>query len=220
MNYIRKFLKENIHFLYLLIFMPLLIVFYICEEFINPKYIIHAKFDDYIPFIKFFIVPYLFWFLYMAIGFVYFALKSKEDFIKLTKFIFLGMSISYATFILFPNMQNMRPVLGEKDVFSNLVGFIYSIDTPENVFPSIHVINAIAVNAVVLNSQVFNDKKRIKILSAIIMVLICASTVFIKQHSIIDVVGGVGLSGILYFFIYSVPGITKRKHRKEVGENN
>ncbi|MFU0824754.1 phosphatase PAP2 family protein [Clostridium sp.] len=216
MNYIRRFIKENNHFLYLLLFIPLILVFYFCEKFITPKYIMHSKYDDYIPFIKFFIIPYMFWFVYMAIGFVYFGLKSREDFIKLFKFIFFGMSISYAIFILFPNWQNMRPVLRDKDVFSEAVGFIYSVDSSTNVFPSIHVINAIGVNIAICKSSLFEGRKNMKILSSLAMILICASTLFIKQHSLIDVIGGIVLSTILYVCIYYVPERHKAKYNGEV----
>ncbi|KYH29306.1 MULTISPECIES: phosphatase PAP2 family protein [Clostridium] len=216
MNYIRRFIKGNMHFLYLLLFVPLILVFCFCEKFITPKYIIHSKYDDYIPFIKFFIVPYMFWFVYMAIGFVYFGLKSRKDFIKLFKFIFFGMSVSYVIFILFPNWQNMRPILKDKDVFSVVVGFIYSVDSSTNVFPSIHVINSIGVNIAICESSLFIERKSIKILSSLVMILICASTVFIKQHSLIDVIGGIVLSAVLYVCIYYIPERHKAKYNGEV----
>ncbi|QGU94218.1 phosphatase PAP2 family protein [Clostridium bovifaecis] len=216
MSYIIGFLKKNKHFLYLLVFVPLILVFYFCQRFITPRYIMHSKYDEYIPFVKFFIVPYIFWFIYMAIGFVYFGLKSKEEFIKLLKFIFWGMSISYMIFVLFPSGQNMRPSLNDKDVFSKAVGFIYSVDPPINVFPSIHVINAIGVNIAVCNSALFNNRKRIKSLSSIVMIFICASTVFIKQHSLIDVLAGTVLSLGIYSVIYYIPEVIKKKRNKEV----
>lgn len=218
MHNIKEFFKVNKHFLYLLIFIPLLLIFFICEKFISPEYVMHSKLDDYIPFVKFFIIPYLFWFVYIAMGFVYFGLKSKEDFMKLAKFIFLGMGISYAIFILFPNEQNMRPVIRDNDIISKMVKFIYSIDSSENVFPSIHVLNAIAVNSVIHNSKLYIENRKIKILSSIAMVLICASTVFLKQHSIIDVFGGAILAGIIYLFIYFIPKTSKRRYMKKIQE--
>lgn len=216
MKVLQKFIGEHRHFLYLLIFVPLLLIFYLCQKFISPKYIMYCRYDDYIPFLSVFIIPYMFWFAYIGIGFVYFGLKSKSDFIKLVKFIFWGMGVSYAAFIVFPSGQNLRPILTDKGIFSALVGFIYSIDPPANVCPSIHVINSIGVNAVVCKSELFQDRRIIKVISSIIMILICASTLFIKQHSIIDVMAGIGLSIVLYFFIYVIPRVRQHEYDRKI----
>lgn len=217
MNTIKKLINENKHFLYLLILIPLLICFNFCQRFLKPKYIMYCSFDDYIPFLKIFILAYMFWFIYIVIGFVYFGLKSRDDFMNLAKFLFLGMGISYVIFVTLPSGQNLRPTLVGNDILIEMVGFIYSIDPPINVCPSIHVINSIGVNAVVWNSSLFANNKRIKISSAVAMILICLSTLFIKQHSFLDVIAGIGLSIMLYVFIYTIPRV--RKKRGEVTEN-
>lgn len=205
MRKIVGFIYKNKHLKYIFIFLPLFLVFYLCESLVQPKYIVYSDLDEYIPFVPYFIVAYLFWFIYMALGFFYFGLKSKEDFIALLKFIFLGMGISYISFILFPNYQELRPNIYESDVFSSLISFIYSIDTPTNVCPSIHVINSIGVNSAIWKSDLFKDKKIIKCLSVFSMALICASTLFIKQHSIIDVLIGMALASVLHLVIYTIP---------------
>lgn len=217
MNTIIKFINEHKHFLYLFILIPLLICFNFCQIFLKPKYIMYCSFDDYIPFLKIFILVYMFWFIYIGIGFVYFGLKSRDDFMNLAKFLFLGMGISYVIFVILPSGQNLRPTLDGDDILTKMVGFIYSIDPPTNVCPSIHVINSIGVNAVVWNSSLFANNKRIKISSAATMILICLSTLFIKQHSFLDVIAGIGLSIVLYGFIYTIPKV--RKKREEVIEN-
>lgn len=217
MDTVRKFINEHKHFLYLFILIPLLICFNFCQRFLKPKYIMYCRFDDYIPFLKIFILAYMFWFIYMGIGFVYFGLKSRDDFMNLAKFIFLGMGISYVIFVTLPSGQNLRPTLVGNDILTEMVGFIYYIDPPINVCPSIHVINSIGVNAVVWNSSLFANNKRIKISSAIATILICLSTLFIKQHSFLDVIAGIGLSTMLYVFIYTIPRV--RKKRQEVTES-
>ncbi|MCY6484396.1 phosphatase PAP2 family protein [Clostridium aestuarii] len=215
MEVVKKFIGEHRHFLYLLMFIPLILFFCICQKFIEPRYIMHCKLDDYIPFSKGFILAYMFWFAYMGIGFVYFGLKSRNDFINLVKFIFCGMGISYAIFVIWPSGQNMRPVLQQNDMLTSMVGFIYSVDPPTNVCPSIHVINSVAVNAVVWNSSLFSNNKKVKFLSVTAMVLICASTMFIKQHSVIDVIAGITLSTVLYVFIFTIPKVKQFKYKKE-----
>lgn len=62
-----------------MLFIPLLIWFSCIERSIVPKYVMHAKFDDYIPFVPIFIIPYLSWFIYIGFGFLYSAVKSKKN---------------------------------------------------------------------------------------------------------------------------------------------
>jgi membrane-associated phospholipid phosphatase len=205
LNRIKLFLKNNKHFLYLLFFIPLLLWFYFCEKSIQPKYNMHCSVDNYIPFFKYFIIPYLLWFPYMGFAFVYLGLKDKRSYLKLLAFILSGMSISYIIFIVFPTGQDLRPMIDGNDIFSNLIKMIQGIDPPTNVCPSIHVLNTIGVHTAIVSYK--NVPNRIKIVSLLNMVLICASTVFIKQHSILDVAAGLALSAILLLIIFVIPEV-------------
>ena len=201
----QNFVKYK-HFVYLvMVFLFLILWFSHLKETIIPRHIMYSRFDGMIPFVKEFVVAYYFWFAYMAIGFIYLGLVSKADFYRMEIFLALGMSVSFAIFMLYPNAQFPRPSVPGKDVFSNLVNFIYAHDGTNNVFPSIHVCNSIGVHLALINCSKLKDKKFIKSLSFVVSVSICASTVFIKQHSIIDVAGGMILAFLVYMFIYKLP---------------
>lgn len=201
----KDFFKSKKHFLTLTIFLILTLWFAYLKKSIIPVHIMDSYIDTKIPFIKEFVVAYYFWFAYMAIGFVYLGFVSKKHFYKLELFLALGMSISFIIFIVYPNAQFPRPVVKGTDVFSFLVNFIYSHDGTNNVFPSVHVCNAIGVHLALINCQDFKNRKVLKYLSLFGMLSICASTVFIKQHSIIDVLGGTILASIIYTCIYLLP---------------
>jgi membrane-associated phospholipid phosphatase len=62
--------------------------------------------------------------------------------------------------------------------------------------------NSIAVNAVVQRSNAFRHPKIVKISSYILAVSICASTVLLKQHSVIDVFWAIILEVMLYSLSY------------------
>jgi membrane-associated phospholipid phosphatase len=121
------------------------------------------------------------------------------------------MSISFIVFIIYPNAQFPRPIVAGKDIFSFLVNVIYTHDGTNNVFPSIHVCNAIGVHLVLINSKDFKSRFVLKYLSLFGMLAICLSTVFIKQHSIIDVAGGIVLAFLIYLSIYILPKILFEK---------
>ena len=80
---------------------------------------------------------------------------------------------------------------------------LYAGDTPTNLFPSVHVFNSIAVNIAVWHSDNFKKNKAVRYSSAVLMVLIILSTMFLKQHSVFDVVTGMVLAVFMYSVVYT-----------------
>jgi len=193
------------------------IFFQYCERTVQPKYIMYSPLDNYIPFVKYFVVPYLFWFIYMGIGFLYLGLVSKKDYYRLCIYMFGGMYLCYILYLMFPNGQQLRPVITENDIFSRMIKHIYATDTPTNVAPSIHVYNSIAVHVALIKSSRFKKNRLAKLASLICMLLICASTVLIKQHSIKDVLWAIVLAVVFYPIAYYLSGRIKYKHMVTTG---
>lgn len=211
MQYIKEFIYKHKHLGWMLLFIPLKYWFEYCEQTIVPRYILHVSIDDKIPFIKEFIIPYIIWYAFVVYAFVYTNATCRKDYYKLTIFILGGMTICYTIYMIFPNGQDLRPVIVENDIFSKTIKFLYTIDTPTNVCPSIHVFNSIAANSALLNSKEFSKKKYGRKISTTIVIFICLSTVFIKQHSIVDGICGIILALGFYMPLYGIPNI---KHYK------
>lgn len=220
MKNIRGFLSQNRHFYFTFLLMPLLIWFKYLEVTVVPHYVIHTALDDKIPFVKAFVIPYLLWFPYMIYGVIYVGLHSKKDFYKVIIFLGGGMSFAYLAYMLFPNAQNLRPVITSNDPYSLLVQFLYVTDTPTNVCPSIHVINSIAINASLHHSEAFKTKRYGTLTSSVLTILICLSTLFIKQHSVIDMICGILVSVIFYIPLYKLPKLKARMDTQELSEND
>ena len=164
---------------------------------------IHIGLDDLIPFQEIFIVPYLLWFAYIAVTLTYFFFTSSKDFYKATAFLFIGMTVCLIIYTIWPNGQNMRPTSFPRDnIFSRLVGMIYSADTSTNVCPSIHVFNSIGIHIAIRNSEALKKKTWIRLGSLVLMVSICLSTVFLKQHSVFDGLCAILLSVVMYAVVY------------------
>ena len=174
---------------------------------------IHIPFDDLIPFCELFIIPYLLWFAYIAFTVVFFFFYDRGEFIKYATFLIIGMTISLTICTVFPNYQSMRPdALAEDNIFSAIVLKLYNIDDNANVLPSVHVLNSIAAHFAIAKSTFFCNKKILKAGSFVLMVLICLSTVFLKQHSVLDGLCAFVIAVILYLFIYSnisIPAMIK-----------
>ena len=83
-----------------------------------------------------------------------------------------------------------------------MVKWLYSTDTPTNILPSIHVFNSLAIHMSLTNCEALRDKKIVKAASFTLTALIIMSTMFLKQHSVIDVCMGTTLAlfGFLFFY--------------------
>lgn len=202
MKKISDYIARHKYLFFLLVLIPILIWFRCLEALIRPKFIMHAALDDRIPFLKGFVVFYVLWFLYVPFGVLYTAAYSKKDFLRLVLFLAGGMAVANVAYMLFPNAQDLRPAVTGSDPLSWVVRLIYATDTPTNVCPSMHVINTIAVDAALRHSEKFSEKKYRCTLSFLFAVLVCLSTVFIKQHSILDVVAGLAVSAVFYVPLY------------------
>lgn len=203
---LKEFLFKYKHAI-ILLYIPIYLIWFILLE--RRTDIIfkdmHCIVDDWIPFCEAFIIPYLLWFAYVAVTLIYmfFQTKHLDDFYKCTAVLLLGMTTCLIIYTLFPNAQSMRPTSFERDnIFIHMIEILYSTDTDTNVCPSIHVYNSIAIHVAISKSYAFENKKTIKICSLILCILICMSTLFLKQHSFVDLVCAVLLYIACYTAIY------------------
>lgn len=157
--------------------------------------------DDLIPFCKWFVIPYAFWFLFVGGMLLYAFCRDTPAFRRMMRFIILTYSFALATYLLFPNCQHLRPTLLGGDPLTLFTARLYAADTNTNVCPSIHVIGSFAVYFAARDIRQFRGRGwRLAFLT--VTVLISLSTVFLKQHSVLDVVAGLAVSAAAYPLIY------------------
>lgn len=205
-RWLKEFVKEHKHIWvcsYLLIY---LVWFFVLEQrkdlVMTP---IHIWLDDYIPFNEWFLIPYLVWFAYMAVTIVYFLVTSKSGYYKECAFLFIGMSLCLIIYMIWPNCQNLRVTEFPRDnILTWGVKLIYGVDTATNVCPSIHVYNSIGAHIAISHSEELKKYKWVQAGSFILMILICLSTVFLKQHSVFDGICALPLALIMYILVYKV----------------
>ncbi len=165
--------------------------------------VIHMRADDFIPFCELFIIPYFLWFAYVAVVVVFFLFKNKTDYYKTCAFLFAGMTVFLLISTLFPNGHHLRPVTMPRDnVFTQMVQYLYSIDTATNLWPSIHVYNSIGAHLAISHSKEFKNKKGLRIASLILASSIVLATVFLKQHSVFDVITAFIMATVMYLVVY------------------
>ena len=111
---------------------------------------------------------------------------------------------------IYPNGHLLRPLeFGRDNIFIKLVCFIYWADTSTNILPSIHVFNSIGAHMAVMHSPELLQKKWTVRLSRILCVSIILSTMFIKQHSCIDVILGILFGTIMNHIVYHTNFLVK-----------
>lgn len=166
--------------------------------------LIHLPIDDKIPFCEYFIIPYYLWFLFIPAVMIYLFFYSKREYYEACAFLFIGMTIFLIICTVWPNGINLRQEITSDNVFSRLVEGLRKTDTSTNVFPSLHVFNTLGCLIALLKSKGLRDKKFIllKILAGILSILIILSTLFLRQHSVVDVLGAFGLAVIMYIVVY------------------
>ncbi len=188
--------------LYMLIYFPWF--GYLEKTITNHFNVIHMAIDDYIPFIEYFIVPYLLWFVYVAYAVLFFFFKSKPDFYRICTFLFIGMTVFLVISTLYPNGHYLRPHVFERDnIFITMVKSLYKADTPTNLFPSIHVYNSLGVHFAICTSKAFHDNRRVRFGSFIMMTSIIMATMFLKQHSVFDVITAFVMAAVMYSLVYA-----------------
>lgn len=162
----------------------------------GPAHSLVTDMDRQIPFLKIFIVPYLSWYAFLFVTFVYLAVKHKELYFQtLVKFL-LGLLICYGVYAVYQTYVP-RPVLTGDGFLDRLVGFVYSSDEPLNCFPSTHVITAYLMMKAFVGSAVI--PRLYKVIVTVISVVIIISTQFVKQHVLLDIVGAVLVAeGVIY----------------------
>lgn len=191
--------------------------FFWLERTVTRDYaVMHVALDDLIPFNEYFIIPYMLWFVYVAVAVLYFFFMDRQDYYRLCIFLFTGMTISLLVCTFFPNGTDLRTTVDPtKNLCSYLVSLIHSADTSTNVFPSIHAYNSLGVHFAVMNSKALRDKAWIRNGSLILMAAICLSTVVLKQHSVVDVVGAVILAYLMYPLVYGMAAAGRRTVRQK-----
>ena len=168
-------------------------------------YDITSPIDNLIPVIPATIIIYLGCYLYWLVNYVIGAGQEDDEAYKFLSADLFAKLICMVIFIAFPT-TNTRPVLEDEGFFTEVLKMLYQIDAADNLFPSIHCLTSwFSLIAVRKNPNV---KTVYKIISVIITVAICVSTLTTRQHVIVDVAGGIALAEFSYLIVDKI-GFTR-----------
>ena len=149
---------------------------------------LHTALDSAIPVVPVFVIPYNSLQPYIYATLILFLLLRTKYFQSACLAMITVWFISYG-FYYFLQSEVIRPVLTATDVFSRAVMNVYAGDNPYNDFPSLHT-----SLSTILALHWMRVNKTIGIILGIWTALIVASTLFIKQHYIADMLFGLVLA--------------------------
>lgn len=168
--------------------------------------------DDHIPYMSWFVISYVAWMPVLYVAFIYMGLTDRALYWRTIIVYNAAVTVSNIIFMVFPTSMP-RPEISGSDLFTWLVQFIYNNDNPVNCFPSIHCLTSYLLLITMNRHKLFSVGLRV-VLSAFFWSII-ASTVFIKQHALVDVVGGIVLAEITYRIFYFIVGKRRQVVPKE-----
>ncbi|MCR8850904.1 phosphatase PAP2 family protein [Rossellomorea sp. SC111] len=204
--------KKDLPYLLCLLVMPALGYLYtLLNTDAREAVVLSTTIDEWIPFVPVFIVPYILWYAFILGYLFYFWYKDVQTFLKTLGIIVIGELICFVIYFYFQTTVPRPDVAGD-GLFADLVRMIYNHDQPYNAFPSIHVLTTFAVILGIFNIK---DKHLFHIIFVPVMgSLIILSTLFVKQHYVLDVTSSIFLSVFLYGIMFELYGVSTKKSKQ------
>jgi len=194
-------IKDLPYLLFLLVMPVLGLIYKILNN--NPReaVILSTDIDDKIPFLPIFVIPYIIWYAFILGYLVYFWYKDTRVYLKTLTLIVIGELVCFVIYFFFQTTVP-RPNLVANGVLIELVGMIYSHDQPYNAFPSIHVLTTFAI--ILGNINIRNKHIIHSIFVPVMGSLIIISTLFVKQHYILDMFASMFLTSFIYGVVFEL----------------
>lgn len=197
----RAKMKDIPYLLFLLVMPALGLVYKLLNA--NPRdpVILSTQIDTMIPFLPVFILPYIIWYAFILGYLIYFWYKDISVYLKTLSVIVIGELVCFLIYFYFQTTVP-RPDVSGDGMLANLVRMIYSHDQPYNAFPSIHVLTTFTIilgNINIRNKHLFHT-----VFVPVAGSLIIISTLFVKQHYILDMFGSMFLTSFIYGIIFEL----------------
>ena len=144
--------------------------------------------DDMIPFRPVWVLIYVLSFASWTVTFFLLFRQRKEHVYRNCAAYLLTLVLTGTIFMLVPGAME-RPEVPGKDFFSWLTRFIYFVDQPNNLFPSLHVICSYYCWRALFDTE--GIPLWYRRFNFVFLLLVCCCILFVKQHVFVDIPSGV-----------------------------
>jgi membrane-associated phospholipid phosphatase len=136
---------------------------------------------------------YPIWGLYAMLVLPAFIIKDRELLLAMARAFVVLILGSVLLFILIP-VQVPRPDFLAQSLSEKLVAAMYTTDRPVCGFPSLHVSTSLLAAMIV-----YRQSRPLGALFHLMFVLTALGILFVKQHVLMDILGGVAMAGGVYY---------------------
>lgn len=153
---------------------------------------IPVSFEDAIPFAPEWVTVYTATFIFWILGLAVCMRQERELCFRMFTGLYIAELICAVFFIALPTVID-RPEAAGSLYYDRLLAQLYAADQPTNLFPSMHCMFAYMVFRGFMIAKL---DKPVVIGSGLFAALVCASTVFVKQHFLLDTFAGIILGEV------------------------
>ena len=155
-----------------------------------PVHTLNLPLDAAIPCIPEWVCVYCLAFLsWVFTGFII-LIQGKEPAVRLARAYVIGMVLSAIAFLAWP-LTLERPEIVGNGLWRELLRTMYRLDEPNNLCPSLHVLVSYFCWRGLWGCP--RIPKWFKGFNLCFLTLVCLSVVFVKQHLVIDIWGGIAV---------------------------
>ena len=202
----RNILSPEYRHVLLLLYWVAYMIFWFLIEHLTPdsRYmLIHSPLDDMIPYWEWSIFAYAGWYVSLVWVTLYTLAYDIDAFKRFMYYLCVTTVISMSIFVLFPFEFTRADLdsLGRSNILIDLTQLIYTVDMNRNVCPSMHCTGAFAVLFAMHSTATFRTKGWTAFFT-IFALMVCASTMLIKQHSILDFFAALPVIAVAYYLVY------------------
>ena len=147
--------------------------------------------DHSIPYLNFFVIFYLLYVPILLVPIILFWNDDRRYKVLMCSFL-ITIVVSELIYVFLQTEVTRQQALGS-GFFDAIVASIYAADPPVNALPSLHV--SLSTLAALFTST---KSRKIGILIFPVVVLIILSTLFIKQHAMLDAIAGLLLAAVVF----------------------
>ena len=153
-----------------------------------PAHRLETALDAAIPVRAEWVVIYFLTFVFWLASAVLLLSESPAYARRMERGYLIAMLICGVVFLTYPTTMT-RPVPPDTGLFNILLRLLYEMDDPVNLCPSLHVLITYFCLRAAMGSRTV--PKWYLPFSAVFLVLVCLSVLFVKQHVLIDIPSGI-----------------------------
>ena len=174
-----------------------LLVYYGTRLFPAPApYDLSTALDRSIPLVPAWITVYFLAYATWIAGFWRIVTSGRSRAVRVSFAYGAALLLCGICFVLFPCTMERPEVVGS-DLFSNLIRFLYLVDPPRNLLPSIHVLASYFCWRGMTGCRTI--PLRVKTVYFVFCILVCLSILFVRQHVLWDISAAVADAELMLF---------------------